>query len=140
MKKKVLVIFIILLSLLTSIFIFKSEDNNEIVYKTEFVTSISEIDNSLPTIIMFKLPACDDCIKMEVIYKNLYEKHSGKFNLVYYDASEFTNIEIQNAINRYQVVGAPTSIVMNKNRTVIAKIEGIEKIEKIEELLKEAGM
>lgn len=141
MKKRIIIFSLLLIGLLGLIFILNNgEDNSEDIVRPEFVTSISEIDDQLPTVIMFKKPTCEDCTKMEIIYKRLHEEYDGKFNIVYYDADEFTNIEIQNAIDTYEVQGTPTSIIMKSNRKVISKLEGLVSAEEVEKVLIEAGL
>lgn len=144
--KKVIIVFglgiLCLIGLIVSLgndnFFYKDNNDDELV-RPEFVTSMSEIDIKLPTVLMFKIPTCDDCFDMQAIYRDIHEEYDKKFNIVYYDAFEFTNLEIQNAIEEYEVIGAPTTIIMKSDKSIVAKIEGVATKDKVIECLNEAG-
>ena len=115
-------------------FVANNKDNSDYI-KPEFVTSIKDIDESLPTIIMFKKPTCEPCVDMEIIYKRMHEDHEGEFNLVYYNTDDFSNKEGQEAIVKYEVIGTPTSIILDTNKETIKRFDGVVEREEVEAVL-----
>lgn len=146
MKKIIVIIILIIISATGLVFVLNKDkynilgNNNDVTVRPEFITSMSERDEDLPTVILFKKPGCKDCKEMEVVIKNLQDENKDKFNVVHYNAEEFTNNEIQDAIEKYNPVGVPTAIILKKDRSVVTKIEKITTKEKLLEHLEEAGM
>lgn len=146
MKKIIVIIILIIISATGLVFVLNKDkynilgNNNDVTVRPEFITSMSERDEDLPTVILFKKPGCKDCKEMEVVIKNLQDENKDKFNVVHYNAEEFTNNEIQDAIEKYNPVGVPTTIILKKDRSVVTKIEKITTKEKLLEHLEEAGM
>lgn len=148
MKKIIVIIILIVISATGLIFVLNKDldksnifgNNKDVIVKPEFITSMSDRDENLPTVILFKKPGCKECQEMEVVIKNLQDENKDKFNVVHYNAEEFTNNEIQDAIKMYDAVGAPTTIILKNDRSVVTKIERKTTKEKLLEYLEEAGM
>ncbi|MBN1069656.1 viral A-type inclusion protein [Clostridium botulinum] len=137
MKKKVLICVLIIIAILVAV-VFVNKMNSktkeeQFSYKLEYVKSLKDIDESLPTVIFFKgLINEKESLEYEIMLKDL--KEESDFNLVHVSLDYITNEEQENLINEYKIIEVPTIVLKDKNQTDIASYNHIT-YEKLQELI-----
>ncbi len=105
-----------------------------IIEKRSNLTTATAMENSLPTIMVFSSSMCLDCQKLKGVINEVKNNYEGKVNFISYNALD-KDKKIQKYIKEYQVVLAPTTIILDKDGNKINKIEGyIPKEELINEI------
>ncbi|MBN1040548.1 viral A-type inclusion protein [Clostridium botulinum] len=137
MKKKVLICVLTIIAILVAV-VFVNKMNSktkeeQFSYKLEYVKSLKDIDESLPTVIFFKgLINEKESLEYEIMLKDL--KEESDFNLVHVSLDYITNEEQENLINEYKIIEVPTIVLKDKNQIDIASYNHIT-YEKLQELI-----
>ncbi|EES48334.1 viral A-type inclusion protein [Clostridium botulinum] len=136
MKKKALVCLLIIVIVLVVVSVNKinlKTKEEQFSYKLEYVKSLKDIDESLPTVIFFKgLINEKESLEYEIMLKDL--KEECNFNLVHVSLDYITNEEQENLINEYKIIEVPTIVLKDKNQIDIATYNHIT-YEKLQELI-----
>ena len=105
-----------------------------IIEKRSNITTATAMENSLPTIMVFSSSMCLDCQKLKGVINEVKNNYEGKVNFISYNALD-KDKKVQKYIKEYQIVLAPTTIILDKDGNKIDKIEGyIPKEELINEI------
>ncbi|MGL4773104.1 MAG: viral A-type inclusion protein [Clostridium sp.] len=139
MKNKI-IIGIVLIVIIISLGAWKLNENNrrdnENYSMLEFVTSIKEIDNTLPTILFFKSVAAPGSLDAEINLKNLKEEYNNSFNLVHVSLDDLSVNETNELINKYEITEVPVIVALDiegnlvEKKSLIVSEEGIRQIVK----------
>lgn len=122
MKKRILICFFIVISVLLAVFIVNKintktieGEDKKVSYKLEYVKSMNDIDRSLPTIIFFKgLLNKEVSLEYERMLKDL--KDELNFNLVHISLDYVTTDEQRAIIDNYNVNEVPMIVVKDVNQ------------------------
>ncbi|WP_024614136.1 hypothetical protein [Clostridium sp. Ade.TY] len=144
-KKYIIAIVIVLIIGGFSFLIYKKYEEkhkyDSIKYgRAEYVTSMSEIDKSLPTIILFKSVMAEHSFDAEKNLKLLHDKYGDQFNIVHASADSLDNDEAVSLAKKYDVTGVPTFVALDKNGNLIEKKEDIYSEKAINNILKDMGI
>ncbi|MEG0133933.1 MAG: thioredoxin family protein [Clostridium sp.] len=146
MKKKYLIIVTaVILAIIIGVVLFMSinkKDKYEAIKygRAEFVTSMNDINKELPTVILFKSSMVENSLYAERNLKYLHDDYGDQFNIVHANADDIQNKEIVALAEKYNVVGVPTIVVLNKDGNLVDKKEDISSKEEIAEMLKKVGV
>lgn len=144
-KKYIIAIVIVLIIGGFSFLIYKKYEEkhkyDSIKYgRAEYVTSMSEIDKSLPTIILFKSVMAEHSFDAEKNLKLLHDKYGDQFNIVHASADSLDNDEAVSLAKKYDVTGVPTFVALDKNGNLIEKKEDIYSEKAINNIVKDMGI
>lgn len=144
-KKYIIAIVIVLIIGGFSFLIYKKYEEkhkyDSIKYgRAEYVTSMSEIDKSLPTIILFKSVMAEHSFDAEKNLKLLHDKYGDQFNIVHASADSLDNDEAVSLAKKYDVTGVPTFVALDKNGNLIEKKEDIYSEKAINDIVKDMGI
>lgn len=148
MKKKniiiisiVIAILVVIASTFTIIHISNKNKYNAMKYgRSEFVTSMKDINKDLPTIILFKSPLVENSVKAEVNLKLLHDDYGSQFNIVHANSDALDNQEAIELAKRYGVDGVPTLVALGKDGNFIEKKSDIYSMKGIEKILQDMGV
>lgn len=109
-----------------------------IIEKRTSLSIANAKENNLPTVMTFSSTMCLDCQKLKVVLKEVEEIYRGKVNFINYNALD-KDRKIKEYIKKYNIVLAPTTIILDENGKDVDRIEGYvpkeELINEIEEAL-----
>ena len=148
MKKKYIVILIMIIVIIavtssTLILINKNKKDkyDAIKYgKAEFVTSMKDINKDLPTIILFKSAMVKKSFYAERNLKFLHDDYGNQFNIVHANSDSLDNQEAIDLAKKYDIVGVPTLVALDRNGKLIEKKEDVFSKEGIEKILQDMGV
>lgn len=146
MKKRnkiisVVVILFLIIGIITIVNVKNKRNYDSIKYgKPEFVNSIKDINKKLPTIILFKSSIVENSVKAEVNLKLLHDKYGDEFNIVHANPDVIDNKEAVELSKKYEVMGVPTLVGLDKDGNLVEKKSNIYSKEQIEEMLKKIGV
>lgn len=146
MKKRYIIAIILVIVIgVFSFFIYKKYEEkhkyDSIKYgRAEYVTSMNEINKSLPTIILFKSVMSEHSFDAEKNLKLLHDKYGNQFNIVHASADSLDNDEAVNLAKKYDVTGVPTFVALDKNCNLIEKKENVYSEKAIKIILKDMGV
>lgn len=105
-----------------------------IIEKRSKLNSATAMENSLPTIMVFSSSMCLDCQKLKGVINEIKNDYEDKINFISYNALD-KDKKVQKYIKEYQIILAPTTIILDRNGNKVDKIEGyIPKEELINEI------
>lgn len=124
MKNIITILLIIILPIMAYLIIEKRSELN----------SATAMENSLPTILVFSSSMCLDCQKLKGVINEIKNDYEDKINFISYNALD-KDKKVQKYIKEYQIILAPTTIILDRNGNKVDKIEGyIPKEELINEI------
>ncbi len=124
MKNIITILLIIILPIMAYLIIEKRSELN----------SATAMENSLPTIMVFSSSMCLDCQKLKGVINEIKNDYEDKINFISYNALD-KDKKVQKYIKEYQIILAPTTIILDRNGNKVDKIEGyIPKEELINEI------
>lgn len=137
----IVIILFLIVGIFTVIHVKSKRDYDNIKYgKPEFVSSMKDINKKLPTIILFKSSLVENSVKAEVNLKLLYDEYGDKFNIVHANPDVLDNKEAIELSKKYEVMGVPTLVALDKDGNFVEKKSNIYSKEQIEEMLKKIGV
>lgn len=137
----IVIILFLIVGIFTVIHVKSKRDYDNIKYgKPEFVSSMKDINKKLPTIILFKSSLVENSVKAEVNLKLLYDEYGDKFNIVHANPDVLDNKEAIELSKKYEVMGVPTLVALDKDGNFVEKKSNIYSKEQIEEMIKKIGV
>ena len=137
----IVIILFLIVGIFTVIHVKSKRDYDNIKYgKPEFVSSMKDINKKLPTIILFKSSLVENSVKAEVNLKLLHDEYGDKFNIVPANPDVLDNKEAIELSKKYEVMGVPTLVALDKDGNFVEKKSNIYSKEQIEEMLKKIGV
>lgn len=124
-KNTIILLLIFVLPLITYFYVSKTNSTN--------VTVSSTVK---PKIIKFSSNLCSECQRMDTVIKEVYPKYEKNIELISIPV-QTQNDYNKEMIERYQVKLVPTIILLNKNQSIIKRIEGYVDANTFENYLKE---
>lgn len=124
-KNTIILLLIFVLPLITYFYVSKTNSTN--------VTVSSTVK---PKIIKFSSNLCSECQRMDAVIKDVYPKYEKNIDMISIPV-QTQNDYNKEMIERYQVKLVPTIILLNKNQSIIKRIEGYVDANTFENYLKE---
>lgn len=111
-KSTIAILFILIAPLIAYFFLSKNSANTAVE---------AQVNN--PQMIKFASRMCYDCQRLEGVLKEVFPSYNDKITLTEISVQNNSSA-VQNMIKKYQIKLVPTSIFIDKNGEVKAKIEG----------------
>ena len=139
MKKKVLLIFaVIILMILISCDSKNGEVQNNI-QQSAVASTVNEedIEQPLVTFLEFGSTSCMACLKMQPLLKSVEKKYGNQIKVIFYDVWK---AEQKQYAKQYGIRLIPTQVFLNSEGKEIYRHEGYIPEEEVDRLLKENGL